>query len=565
MLGVSANVHYEIMGRRSSRWAILGVMNDRNEAMAHAEKAWGTNQFNGVKIIRESFDPATQAFATVEIFSRGVSRKASKYDQTGSIAPCLTPDDLYSADGRRSLHDLLHTTLHEWNLTPTEILHSLEHYYRLYNTGTKLQNAVQHTAISLEADQGSVQERMRKLYKVIDLAVAIMENEKGNVPKIEADRLKQAIEEVEAAPNRRFLLACAITEYLRPLGSMNEKLRQIVGFLSPDRPAWVMDILDQFISELLLHDRVITSLLIEGEDRGDFMAQIAWLQAGQLHLNPPEDGKPQYDEQVLLLSGFLATSSLPQTARSLFERLRLEIESSKPLNKKGLLAQLASVDRLRQAVEALKIDISAADALDEALKSRSSRLINTQIIGEMVYDIKDPFAQIEFLLEIEALVVGMTNKRMIANFILPILTRADNETVFLGLGGQPLKVLPKLTAMQAKVKSADLSEMHRRKICEKLDEFGRTILENTQVLKRLHQLDIPAQEKAAKLLTMLADGYFTDGEARDRAELQARHYMKSPGFTEGLIAGLGRADAEKALLNFRTLLSRANITKEDDS
>ena len=86
-------------------------------------------------------------------------------------------------------------------------------------------------------------------------------------------------------------------------------------------------------------------------------------------------------------------------------------------------------------------------------------------------------------------------------------------------------------------------------------------MDNTQVLKKLHQLDISLQEKATKILSMIADNYFTDGNCREQAEQQVRIYMKQQDFTEGLIAGLEREAAEQTLMNFRELLVRAGIKK----
>ena len=202
------------------------------------------------------------------------------------------------------------------------------------------------------------------------------------------------------------------------------------------------------------------------------------------------------------------------------------------------------------------------EPLEEAVSKRASRLLNSQAVGEMLYDIKSPIDQMNALLDLEKYTIGHSNKRMVANFILPILTRPEFESVFVGLDNhQPIQRMGDLTKLQTRINEADLTEMHRRKIAEKLDGFCRAILDNTQILKKLHGLDISLQEKSKKILTMLADGFFTSGDCRERAEHQVRIYMKQPGFTEGLIKGLSREDAEKELVSFRALLEHAGISK----
>ena len=104
-----------------------------------------------------------------------------------------------------------------------------------------------------------------------------------------------------------------------------------------------------------------------------------------------------------------------------------------------------------------------------------------------------------------------------------------------------------------------MTEMHKRKVAERLDSFSKVIMNNSQILKKVHELKIPLQEKTLKLLKMIADGYFTDGESRKQAEAQVRLYMKQPSFTEDMIKGQSRKDQENTLITFRKLLLRAKI------
>jgi len=554
-------VHYEILGRRGTSWTIVDVIGDRKAATKKAESLWGNKRYTGIKVLKESYDKSNHDFQSLEILSRGSIGKKSKYDETGTITPCLTPDELYAPDGRRSIWDLLGNTLKEWRITPTELLHNLEHYYQLYNFGTKLQNAVQRTAVSFENEEGSIQDRMRKIYKVIDASVDIMKKNLDHVPSLEMGRLKPVIESLEKKPNKRFLLICALVEYIRPAVTLSDKFGRIAVFLSNSRPAWVSAILDQMISELLMHSLVLDSLLGEKKDRGAFMIEIAHLQSGRLSDLVGDSWSFSFTDEALRLNGFLAEGLLPLTGHVLFDRLKAEISSSKPVCDDGLIAQLTALSSMKDILENLQGDIHALDTITEELITRAGRLINSTSISDLILGIENPVAQIHALLDLEAVTIGMSNKRIVANFILPILSRPDYEPIFIGLDNLPIVRMKELVSLQQKVSSADLTEMHRRQIAEKLDSFCRTIMDNTQVLKKLHQLDISLQEKATKILSMIADNYFTDGNCREQAEQQVRIYMKQQDFTEGLIAGLEREAAEQTLMNFRELLVRAGIKK----
>ncbi|MCJ9429783.1 hypothetical protein [Kordiimonas marina] len=560
-MSLGQSVHYEILGRRGNNWRILEVIPDRKNAVAAAEQLWGSRKYQGVRVVKESYDKATNEFASIEIYSRGANRKTSKYDQSGTISPCLTPDDLYTTAGRRSIWELLHNTLADWMITPTELLHNLDHYYKLYNAGTKLQNAVQRTAVAFENEQDSIQERMRKIQKVIDTALEIMKQNQPKVPSLEMGRLKPVIADMGEIKNRRFLLTAAIADYLKPAVTLGDKFGRIVAFLSAERPTWVLEILDQFLSELLMHEGVLVQLMGDKEQRDVFMEEVAHLQVGQVNMMGETERSPRFSDEVLRLNGFLSEGLLPQTARVLYDRLKTEIEAAKPINDRGLVEQLRALNRLLQALDALHKDSADVDTMYEALASRAGRLINSQVVGEMLYELKNPVDQVNALLDLEQVTIGMANKRMVANFILPILSRPEYESVFMGLDSHPIKRMNDLVKLQARVYEADLTEMHKRKIAERLDLFCRTILDNTQVLKKIHAMNISLQDKAKKILSMMADGYFTEGDCLNRAEHQVRVYMKQPGFTSGLIAGADRGQAEKILLDFKQLLERSGFVK----
>jgi len=560
-LSLGVNIHYEVMGRRGSSWTIVEVSGDRDMATTRAESLWNSRQYTGVRVYKESYNKETHAFSSVEILARGSTTKKSKHDKTGEISPCLTPDDIYSADGRRSIWELMENTLVDWRITPTELLHSLEHYYKLYNAGTKLQDAVQRTAVSFENEEDSIQQRMRKLYKVIDASVDIMKDNQDKVPSLEMGRLKPVIEQLGKASNKKFLLMSAMVEYLRPTITINDKFGRMAVFLSTKHPDWVSEILDQLISEFMMHPSSIDQLLGEQEDRGNFITEMAHLQAGKLGNLTHKERKPRFSDEIIRVSGFIEEGIMPQTAHVLFDRLKKEIVAPKPINEDGLIAQLNSLSDIQELFRDLYGDVNHFDSVNEDLAARSSRLVNSEAISDLLDEHESPVHKVEALLDLEAAVIGIGNKKQVANFILPILSRPDNETIFMGLDHQPIQRMNELVALQKKVMSADMTQMHKRKIAEKLDEFCRAIMDNTQVLKKLHQLDIGLQEKARKILKMMADGYFTDGDCLKRAEHQVRIYMKQDGFTEGLIAGLGREAAEQELLDFKALLAKAGISK----
>lgn len=565
-MSITQRTHYEILVKEVRTWAILEVRNARADALKLAEEIWKSEKYIGLRVIKEQFDQETNEFSSVEIFNRGMNRKESKYDKSGSITPCLSPNDLYSIDGRKSIWDLLSNTLITWQITPTELLHNLEHYYKLYNDTTKLQDAVQRTAVTFEDEQNSIQNRMQKLYKVVELAVTILKQTQETIPALEAGKLNPVIQSLSEKPNRTFLLLSSIANYIKPTLTLSDKFGRIIVLLSVSRPNWAMQALDQLLAEFLLHPSLLIQLLgvRSDSDRGQFLSQLTYLQDGSLNLVDASNHSARFSDDILRLNSFISDRKLPATRHVLINRLKKEIDEPKPISDKGLSTQLEKLKFIQTLLESLETEEHILEDFEEGINIRMGRLINSQIIGELLYEIECPFEQIHMLLKLEEHSLGASNKRTIANFIFPILSRPDYEAIFMGLNENPLLCMPKLTRLQTQVLKTDFSEMHRRKISEKLDIFCQTIMDNTQILKKVHQLNIKIQDKAIKLLNMLADNYFTDGDCRDQAEKQVRLYMKQPNFTEGLIIDLPAPERPIALLDFRALLEQAGINKSDD-
>ncbi len=555
--------HYEILGLTGRTWAILEVKDDRNIALSRADELWGLQRYSGIRVVKESFTSANNEFSSVEIFNRGHHKRTSKHDQTGKITPCLSPKDLYSSEGRRSIWDLLHVTLSEWNITPTELLHNLVHYERLYNNGVKLQNAVQRTAVAFEDEQDSIQTRMQKLYKVIDTAVDMMRDIEGDIPSLEMGRLKPVVEGLEDKPNRKRLLLAALSEYLRPAVTLGDKFGRTVIFLSAGRPAWATEALDQLIAELLQHTPVIHQVLggTDEDNRVRFMHQLAYLYVGELNRVEETAYSANFSDDIIRLNSFIADGKLPETSRILWARLKAEVSATKPFIVGALKDHLKAIYDFREEVAGLPIEITEITEIDELCSERMTRLVNSHVIGEILQEIKEPCKQIKELLELEKYTTGAANKRTIANCIMPILTRPDYEAYFAGLDGNPLQRMPILAELQKGIMESEFSEMHKRQAADKLDSFCKLIMSTTQVLKKLHGLNIRAQEKTTRLLSMIADGFFTDGECKEKAEEMAREYLKQPGFTEGLITGLPASAQAGKLMEFKELLERAQISR----
>ncbi len=556
-----SNIHYEILGRIGRSWTIIEVGPDRDLVTKKAEKLWDSGKYTGIRIMKESYDLSDKSFGSIEIFARGANKKMSKYDESTRVSPCLSPDQLYSTDGRRSIWELMSNTLEEWHLTPTELLHNLEHYYKLNDSGTKLQNAVQRVAISQGSEDGSIQERMRKLFQVIDQAINLVNSLADTIPTLEAGRLNPLIAKIEGEKNRKFLLAISISEYLRPAVTLEDKFGRVVAILNDKRPDWVVGVMDQLIAEFFQHKKLLPSIMGPQPNRAQFMIFLAEFQAGNLAAYCIDNDIKKTSLELLKLDEFLLNDQLDETKRILVARLKEEIESPKALIDGAVIEKLQSLKAISEKITTIEMDVTVKDALRDALKDRSGRMVNSQSIGDYLVDCGGPAEKIEGLLEIANNAIGSAPKRTVANFLLPILETQDSEAYFLALNDNPIDRLKELTNLQQKVKKSELNAMHTRKVVEVFDGFARIIADKTQLFKKVMGMKESVVDKIYRLLHMLVDGYFPDGKCRDEVAEALKILMREQDFMLALATGFGSNDAQMALEEFKMLLLEAGISE----
>ena len=533
---IGGTVHYEIQGRQTGKWSIIDVKKDRAAAVKMAESLWDKGQHKGIKVLKEDFDSATNVFKTMDIFTRGVEKKISKHDNAGEISPCLTPDNLYSADGRRSIWDLLHNSLYTWGITPTELLHSDKHYLRLYDAGTQLQNAVQRTAVSYEDDEDSIQVRMNKLYKVINTAVDILRGEEKNIPSLEEGRLKPIIEKLDTKINRAFLLTAALTNYMEPALALEEKLGRVAIFMNKNRPSWVNDILDQFSAELLQYKSLNNVLMADCKERGHMLIALAHFAAGQLEKSAEMIGDVKFSPDMLRVNNFIASNILPRTCRRLVNHLLDEIKSSEPITAQfDMIQQFKLLFQLDNALETLSETQPRFGDVSDEISSRQARMVNGQSIADYLALSSGPFKKIHALIHLGNVTTGRTVRRNIANYIFPILSKPENESHMLGLNNSPIGRMADLAYLQKQIYKSSFDSMHKQQIAKILDGHCNTIVTNTAILSKVDAKNISISEKAIKILDMLNTPYFTYGKARDHAEQMAKKYLSDPKFAPSLL------------------------------
>ncbi len=550
------NVHFEVHGLRGSSWTVLEIFDDQGQATRAADKLFRSTTYQAVRVLKERYDPKTGQFHSFEILYKGRKVKPSKFDAKRPVAFCWKVEDLYSHEGRRAIAAHLRTTLDQWEMTALEILYNLDNYLKLDQAGTAIQAAVQHAAIAQVKETGeSVGERMKKLYQLIDTAVADLKRfqEKG-FPTIDEERFSELLERLSDKEGRRFILCGAIAEDLRRCDGARAKLRRLVSLMRENHPRWVARILDNFISETLMNRKLVEEILGE-HDMVDRMVAAGRLTRGQL----PE--RPHDSEEIRRLNRYLGLKLLPATRDALLDWLGQELMGNRRLSGGDLLAECRAIARLMDVVrEEFDFDIDGT-SLSEVLEERCARQLNAASIGAYLEEFRTPADKLTALLHLEPFVIGPANKRTLANYMLPLIASSQNEAFWCMGDESPTRRAQRLVRMQQRVLASSLQELHREKLATRLDELCLRVYEAADLFRRLRQQKKSAFVRAEQLLRLMADGYFTEGRARELAAAEVKRYMRDKSFAAGLAEIADPEERRRRLVAFRDLLSRAGIAE----
>ena len=300
----SSNVHYEVLGQRGTAWTILAVIDDQEKALAKAREA--QTSYRAVKVMRERFDKASNTYRSGQIYFSGAQAKPSKFDND-MPSICWKIEDFYSYEGRRAINRLLRKELTEWGLTATELIHSPDMVQRLQDNGTSVQRAVQQTAIVQIRETGQgVQERIKQIYELIEKGSRVLRKDAPDFPEITGDNIDSLVSTIDSKESRSYLLHGALAKYLSGCRDFNDKLTRVIGLIRADHPAWVHEVADNFVAELLSIGKVLPVLIGKRASLKEEMMAAAELASGKAS---PEDRRFTPDAQRIGSSNVVGSAS----------------------------------------------------------------------------------------------------------------------------------------------------------------------------------------------------------------------------------------------------------------
>lgn len=541
-------IHYEIFVKRHRKagWSLAEAREDREDAIALAEKLLTTLPTGSVRVSKERYDDASRTFKSSTVFEKGAEKFEQEKDKDGDASlPCLTPDDLSNPAARDTIHRTLSQWLERQQASPMELLHRPDLVEMLETGGTELQHAIQKVAVaSAREGDANVHAYTRQLQDLIGRALTRIYQDGRNkkLPNFPAGRsFARTVEEICAKPNV-YRLRAAIADRLSEERSYRDKLKCLIGFTDdlpsdPELRDIALTETDTFLSEILGFDSGISGLVGEVADLGGEVQRLADIYCGKPDSEALADAPPASRQ----LAGMIESLSATRTAVA--QRLLAQLRKPRRMKPDCVASEVKLARALAQQLVLAQGPELPVDSLQDAFSQRSARLLTPETIADYLEDAEDANEDITRLLALEENIVGEQNKKKLAGYVRAALGAHKTESWYTRGPGNALDRLARLARHQARANKGHYPEEDLNDLSRAFDKLGKKVLETTGLIDQVANSDRPALDRVTSLLKLATTGVLPAGECVAAAQVKAMKLLRSEAGLEE-----ARADGERVKL-----------------
>ncbi|OLF71456.1 hypothetical protein AWH62_13000 [Maricaulis sp. W15] len=539
------DIHYEVFFKknRKSGWTLSEARDDRDQAIRLAHSLIAKQKDASVRVTKETFDKEHRKFRSVPIFEGGAETMGVEKEKTGEARlPCLTPDDLSKPHARDTIRRVLTNWLERVQAIPMELLHRPDLVENLEASGTELQHAVQKVAIASASDSDAgVHGYVKQLNELVQKSLARIykdgrDNRLPEYPK--KANFADIAGEIHKRDRRAYSLRAAMADRLRHEKKYGDKLEALLDMgdslpEAEDARNFALDEVDHYIAEVIAFDAGREALLGKCKDLGETLERLACLfdgdhSADALNLAPSAAKR---------LAKKIKGRALPACRAAIAANILKDLERPKRLRPTSVRDEVRLARDLASRLVICADSTLPADALIKAFASRSARLLQPEIIDELLRHSRGADEDLDRLIALEENLVGEANKQKLAGYIRSTLGSPNADAWYVRGDAKPLERLAKLTAQQAKILKGKYPERDKLELAANFDALGMKIVDDSKILNMVEAGDRPALDKATGLLRLATGGALPIGNCSADAQARALRHLKSA-------VGLSEAQAE---------------------
>jgi len=560
---MAREIHYEVFRRVGAKgaWTMHEVTGDRHRALTLAQELMATDQATGVKVVKETYNEERGDYLTLKIFEDGRSemKETAVKEEPPQAPPCFKPDDLYSYHSRQTMGRLFIDFLSRNRITITELIHRADLLEKLEAAGTVYQHAIQKIAVAQASSTAlPVQQIIKSLNELATQALqrVYRDQRKGLFPNPRVHEFAELAAKLAGQGDAAYVFNGALARHLRDCEGWNGRVLALLQILqkapAEDAPrALVLSSIDAIMAEILAGSAALHELIGGAENLSEALNCLVELFLG----NATGDNR----EGLASLAARFTADELPEARTAIAGRIVAEFKSTKRLCPNSLVEELKALRRLANRVVMGVGKYLSHEDLIAAFTLRSKQLATQESLSLYLTDCP-PDEKIERLLFVEENIIGIENKRRLANFILPVMNSAAFENFFQNSKVPALSRLQRLAQLQSRVRRASFVDVQRDEIAQKLDRLAWDVAARSRLFEGLEAKNQSSVEKVQTLLKLATSGFFTEGQVMARVRDMVLMCLTTPGFLTSYFAGQPAGDAGMAALMGE--LNKVGITDE---
>lgn len=559
-------VHYEIYIRKTppASWSLSMATEDRKTAIETAEDLLRDGQACAVRVTKETLDPDTMEFASVNVLTRGAPEMKQKVKvREERVGPsCRGVQDLYTPHAR----DLISRVLEDWltrqGATTFELLHRPDLAERLEASGVELQHAIQKVAVPESQATGEpVHDLVRHYLKLSEQAIerVLQAGRRNQFPGLAERSIADVAHRLSGSADRAFIMGGVVAGALKGVKGARARLDRLMDLCDrapADGPprALVFVPVEQVLCELFGSRASLAQIVGPALDQGSSLAAVVRMVAPReinaliardarlAVLVPPVEGGPAR------LGERLAAGDFPLLSASLARMVVRELMSPRRLRPNDPQGEIDILRALAVALTATAGRLLTLEEVQTAFSERSKSLVTADFVAAYVRGCPTALKEAERLARLCENVTGGANKRAAARWLDACVTSLRFETEMRAMSQAPGQKLIALSALQRAVGNAALSDRDRDAIVEALGVVGGSIEADARLTVQIVRAPVPATQKLAALLRLAAAETGPTGPVADRARAEAIRLFRSPEVRTALGAAPDAVQALRPLM-----------------
>lgn len=344
-------VTFEVFLKVEDRWQLHVLCDHEEDALFEARHLLITAKAAAVRVVR------------LRTLTNGVSSETVVYEQelkvkgerpvtvttpTGDVACCERPEDLFTAEGRQTISQVMRDYLFRNNLSTSELIHSYSHLRKIQDVQGLVMAAV-HRVATAQANAAKTAPKQRvqlldNLIHQVQRRARDMAAERGAYPDFngtDLEKLSKFILGKVPLDQHDYVLISLLAIWLFDFRSIAAKVEVLTSLAAENVESGLVRQLDGVLADMLIFADTVQELFAPQPNLGTGLITIA-----QVVLRRPGMAEKIANPSMKQITTLIQAGHLPQCQGALADRLLREINTDRPLDARAPENDAALLDRL---------------------------------------------------------------------------------------------------------------------------------------------------------------------------------------------------------------------------